>query len=213
MPAQLLVVSALGGAVLERYILPALPVVYIAFAVSLRALPPRTRQMTLSALLACLVAANFVNPIYPFPFENNLAFVSFVGLEESAANMAEEHGGALPGGGLIATAFPMADALRNPDLGFVQAPRKVIEITDFSRAEIEKLKSQTPDMVVVYQRAWDPLHLLDRPAVSGFLARHYGYEPEMGADQIARTLSMRVARRWRRRGLTMELLERELLER
>lgn len=212
-PAQLLVVSALGGAVLERYILPALPVVYIAFAVSLRALPPRTRRMTLSALLACLVAANFVNPIYPFPFENNLAFVSFVGLEESAANMAEEHGGALPGGGLIATAFPVADALRNPDLGFVQAPRKVIEITDFSRAEIEKLKSQTPDMVVVYQRAWDPLHLLDRPAVSGFLARHYGYEPEMGADQIARTLSMRVARRWRRRGLTMELLERELLER
>ncbi len=30
--AHVLVVSALGGAVLERYLLPALPVVYIAFA-------------------------------------------------------------------------------------------------------------------------------------------------------------------------------------
>jgi hypothetical protein len=210
--AQLLVVSALGGAVLERYVLPALPVVYIAFAISLRALLSRTRQLTLAALVACLVAANFVNPPYPFPFENNLAFVSFVGLEESAANEVEQHGAALPGGGLVATTFPMADSLRNPDFGFVQAPRKVVTLPDFSRAEIERLKGRTPDMMVVWRRTWDPLHLLDdaldHPAVSGFLTRYYGYEPEMSADEIAGTLSMRVARRWKRRGLSMELLWR-----
>jgi hypothetical protein len=183
-------------------------VAYIAFAVSLRALLPRTRQLTLGALVACLVAANFVNPIYPFPFENNLAFASFVGLEESAANMVEEHGAARPGGGFAATAFPMTNALSNPDFGFVQTPRQVMEITDFSRPEIEKLKVRMPDMVVVYQRTWDPLHLLDHPAVSGFLSRQYGYEPEMRAEQIAALLSMRIARRWRRRGLSMELLER-----
>jgi 4-amino-4-deoxy-L-arabinose transferase-like glycosyltransferase len=206
--AQLLVVSALGGAVLERYLLPALPVVYIAFAISLRALLSRTRLLTLAALVACLVAANFVNPPYPFPFENNLAFVSFVGLEESAAGEVEQHGAALPGGGMVATAFPMADALRNPDFGFVQAPRKVMTLPDFSRAEIESLKGQAPDMIVVWRRTWDPLHLLDHLAVSSFLGRYYGYEPEMSADQIAGTLSMRVARRWKRRGLSMELLWR-----
>jgi len=182
--------------------------VYIAFAVSLQALQPRTRQLTLGALIACLVAANFINPLYPFPFENNLAFVSFVRLEESAAGMVEDHGAALPGGGLVGTAFPMADALRNPDFGFVRIPRKVIEITDFSRPEIEKLKGRVPDMIVVYQRTWDPLHLLGHPVVGRFLARHYGYEPEMRADQIAETLSMHVARRWTCRGLSMELLER-----
>jgi len=206
--AHLLLVSALGGAVLERYVLPTLPVVYVAFAVSLQALLPRIRHLTLGALAACLAAANFLNPLYPFPFENNLAFVSFVGLEESAANIVEQHGGALNGGGWVATAFPMADALRNPDFGFVQAPRKVIEVTDFSRPEIEKLKDKMPDMVVVCQRTWDPLHLLDNPAISGFLARHYGYVAEMSADQIAETLSMHVARRWTRRGLSMEFLER-----
>jgi hypothetical protein len=63
-------------------------------------------------------------------------------------------------------------------------------------------------MIVVWRRTWDPLHLLDHPAVSGFLARYYGYEPEMSADQIAGSLSMRVARRWKRRGLSMELLWR-----
>ncbi len=212
---QLLVVSALGGAVLERYVLPALPVVCIAFAVSLRALMARTRQLTLAALLACLIAANFVNPPYPFPWENNLAFVSFVGLEESAANMVEQHAGAYAGGGLVAAAFPMDDALRNPDFGFVRTPRKVIEISDFSLPEVEKLKARAPemmpDMLVVYDRTWDPLHLLDHPAVADFFARHYGYEPEMRADEIAVALSMRVVRRWTRRGLSMALLERDNL--
>jgi 4-amino-4-deoxy-L-arabinose transferase-like glycosyltransferase len=205
---QLLVVSALGGAVLERYILPALPVVYIAFAISLRALLPRARHLTLLALVVCLIAANFLNPFYPFPFENNLAFVSFVGLEQSAANTVEQHAGAFPGGGLVATAFPVADALRKPDFGFVQIPQKVIEISDFSRPEIEKLKARMPDMVVFYRRTWDPLHLLDHPAVSRLFTRYYGYEPEMPPDQIAAALSMRVVRRWTRRGLSMSLLER-----
>jgi 4-amino-4-deoxy-L-arabinose transferase-like glycosyltransferase len=206
--AQLLVVSLLGGAVLERYVLPALPVVYIAFAVSLRALMPRIRQVALAALVACLIAANFVNPFYPFPFENNLAFVSFVGLEESAANTVEQHAGAFAGGGLVAAAFPLDDALRNPDFGFVQRSRTVIEIADFSRPEVEKLKARMPDMIVVYRRTWDPFHLLDHAAVRGLFARYYGYVPEMRADEIAGALSMRVVRRWTRRGLSMELLER-----
>jgi hypothetical protein len=206
--AQILVVSALGGAVLERYILPVLPVVYIAFAVSLSILPPRIREIALAALIMCLVAGNFVNPLYPFPFENNLAFVSFVGLEESATDMVDQHTLALPAGGLVATVFPVSDALRNPDFGFVRAKHRVIEMTAFTRPEIEKLKDRAPDIIVVYRRAWDPLHLLDKPVISDFLARQYGYEPEMRADQIARTLSMRVTRRWTRRGLSMEMLER-----
>lgn len=206
--AQLLVVSALGGAVLERYILPALPVIYVAFAVSLSALRPPLRQITLAALVVCLVSGNFVNPLYPFPFENNLAFASFVGLEESAADMVEQRGLGLPGGGQIATAFPVADALRNPDFGFVHTKRNITEMTGFTRPEIEKLKGRAPDIIVVYRRTWDPLHLLDNPKISGFLARHYGYTPEMRADEIASALSMHVARRWTRRGLTMAFLER-----
>jgi hypothetical protein len=208
---QLLVVSALGGAVLERYLMPALPVVYIAFAVSFQALATRTRRIALAALLVCLVAANFLNPPYPFPFENNLSFVNFVALEESAANRAEQDAAALPGGGIIAAAFPVANALRSPDFGFVTAPHKVFEIAGFSPPEIEKLKQQAPDIVIVYQRNWDPLHLLANPSISAFLGRHYGYVPEPSAEQIADALSMRVARRWTRAGLSMELLERSRL--
>jgi len=205
---HLLVVSAFGGATLERYVLPVLPVVYVAFALSLRALKPPLRQMALGVLVACLIAANFVNPPYPFPFENNLAFVSFVRLEQSAAAEVEQYGLGLPGGGLIATGFPLTSALRDPDFGFVGQRHKVIEISDFTRHTVERLRSQGPDMVVVYQRTWDPLRLLDHPAVSSFLARWYGYEPELSPNRIAQLLSMRVARRWTRRGLSIELLER-----
>lgn len=205
---QILTVSALGGAVLERYILPALPVVYIAFAVSLRSLMPRTRRLALAALVLCLIAANFVNPLYPFPYENNLAFVSFVRLEQSAAHQVEQEALVLPGGGLVAAAFPVSDALRNPAFGFVEKPHKVTLMADFSQAEITRLKPVEPDMVVVNPRTWDPLHLLDHPAIRNFLTRWYGYEPEMNADQVAAALSMRVAYRWRRAGLSMSLLER-----
>jgi hypothetical protein len=206
--AQLLVVSALGGAVLERYLLPALPVVYIAFAVSFQALALRTRRITLTALLLCLIAANFLNPLYPFPFENNLSFVNFIALQESATNRAEQDAFSIPGGGVIATTFPVANGLRNPDYGFAHSAHKVFEVSDFSPAEVQKLRQDGPNIVIYYDRTWDPLHLLDKPAVSDFLARHYGYVPEMSAAETADALSMRVVRRWTRGGLSMELIER-----
>ena len=87
----------------------------------------------------------------------------------------------------------MAEALRNPDFGFVDVPREVIEPADFTAPEVEKLKGRSPDMVVVFTRTWDPLHLLENPLVSRFLAGQYGYQREMRADEIAEALSMNVA--------------------
>jgi 4-amino-4-deoxy-L-arabinose transferase-like glycosyltransferase len=205
--AHVLLFSLIGGAVLERYLLPALPVVYIAFAISFQALHRRTRRLATAALMACLAVSNFMNPVYSFPFENNLAFVSFVQLERDAAEAIE------PRRGLVATAFPVADALRNPDFGFVNTARQVAAIGDFSPPEIEKLKRISPDLVVVYDRAWDPLDLLTRPSIRTFLTARYGYLPQMTADEIAAALSMRRVGHWQRRGLRMDLLERETARR
>ena len=205
--AHVLVVSALGGAVLERYLLPVLPIIYIAFAVSLEALLPRARQLTFAALLVCLIGANFINPLYPFPFENNLTFVSFVNLQKTAAESIEAHD-TLPANALLATAFPMAEALRNPDLGFVGVPHKVNAIADFTAPEIGKLKNHPPDMLIVFTRTWDPLHLLRHRSVKSFLESQYGYRPEMDTEAIADALSMQIAHEWSRRGLSFTLLTR-----
>ena len=201
--AQILVVSLFGGAVLERYLLPALPVVYTAFALSLQTLAPMPRRWTLAGLVVCLIAANFVKPFYPFPFEDNLAFVDFVALERTVAGAVESRGP-----GVVAAVFPVTDGLRRADLGFVDVPRRVIEIPDFSQTEISKLRANRPEMVVVFNREWDPLGLFTYPAFKEFAEKHYGYVPEMRAEEIASTLSMRVVGRWKRRGLSMELLAR-----
>jgi 4-amino-4-deoxy-L-arabinose transferase-like glycosyltransferase len=206
--AQVCVVSLLGGATLERYLLPVLPVVFIAFAIAMRALHKRMRQIALGGLVACLIAANFVNPPYPFPLENNLAFTDFVRLEESTITQVEHDGLALPGGGLVAASFPVSNALRNPDFGYAGFRHHVLEVTGFTRAEVDRIAAQAPDMVVVPPRPWDPLHLLDHPAVVRFLTSTYAYEPELSADQTAAALSMRITRRFTRRGLSMQLLER-----
>jgi hypothetical protein len=200
---HVLLVSLLGGAVLERYLLPVLPLVYIAFAVSLRALRLPARRATVLALVACLIAANFVNPVYPFPFENNLAFVSFLQLQQDGAASVEARGD-----GATATTFPMANALRNPDFGFVRRAQEVVEITGFQRSEIDKLKTQRPDALLVFTRTWDPLHLLRHRALEDFLEKHYDYTPDLRADEIGDELSMHVTQRWRRKGLEMDLLER-----
>jgi hypothetical protein len=198
------VVSALGGAVLERYLLPALPILYAAFAVSLWSLLPRIRIWSVLALVACLCCANFVNPIYPFPFENNLAFVDFVNLELRAARAVDN---SPPG--VLATPFPMANAFRRTEFGFVLHPRRVRELPDFRTETIAGLRGNPPDVMIVYDTAWDPFHMLTRGPGAWLLEKVYAYEPPMTPDAIAGALSMRVARRWNRGGLSMSLLVRD----
>jgi hypothetical protein len=197
-----LAVSALGGAVLERYLLPVLPVVYIAFAISFRVLTVKPRKWAVAAFLACLMAANFVNPLYSFPFENNLAFVSFVELQKEAASAIDLRPG------LIATTFPMADALRHPEYGYVPLRRDVVELKGFRKSDLLRLQGRRPDMMLVYDTAWDPLHLLQLHFMQWMLKKYYNFEPPLSPDEVAQTLSMEVVRRWDYRGMKMALLVR-----
>lgn len=191
--AQVVAVSLFGGAVLERYLLPVLPILYSAFAICLWSLPRRNRLIAVTASLACLMAANFVNPLYPFPLENNLAFVDFVNLEIRAARAVEGMPGAL------VTAFPMSDAFRGNEYGYVWNRRRVRVLPDFRRESVLQLAGQPPDLMIVFDTAWDPLDLL---------AHWPGYPAAMKPDEIARLLDMRVARRWARGGQSMFLLIR-----
>jgi len=63
-------------------------------------------------------------------------------------------------------------------------------------------------MVLIFTRVWDPWRMLALPPVAALLHRINGYEPQLGPERIAQMLNMRVAYRWRARGLTMQLLER-----
>lgn len=200
--AHVLFVSLFGGAVLERYLLPVLPLLYVAFAVSLAALPGRWRFSAL-ALLPMLIAANFINPPYPFPFENNLAFASFVTLNQRAADFIENN---YPEA-TVSTTFPMAGALRRPDFGYVSHPVKVREVEDFRLTTIVRLRATRPDALVLYSVAWDPLHILENPMVSHLLTRYYDYQPQATSTEIEQALGMHSMARWTEGGQWIQILE------
>jgi hypothetical protein len=198
--AHVLVVTILGGAVLERYLLPVIPILYAAFAVSMGALSERSRKLAMGCLATCLVLANFINPPYPFPFENNLMFVRFVDIEREAAFAADTYDGA------VATTFPMSAALAHPNNGYLMLPHKVIEVPDFKPSTVAALAQNPPPLMIVYNTETDPWHIRQTHAFQWFFGRYYNYERQLSAPEISQLLNMRIARTWESHDFSLSLL-------
>jgi 4-amino-4-deoxy-L-arabinose transferase-like glycosyltransferase len=184
-------VSVLGGAVLERYLLPALPILYAAFAGALWTLTPRLRTTAALALIFCLLLACVFNPPYPFPFENNLAWTTFVTLQKQAAEYSE----AVLAKSTVATSFPMTDALRRPEMGYVSAPMHVLELDDFRPSTLSEKVRGHAGALIQFSSTWDPLHTLNTRAWSQLLQRFYGYGASASAAETPQLTGMRSALR------------------
>ena len=202
--AHVVLVSVLGGAVLERYLLPVLPILYIAFAAALEQYSTRWRMLSAAALGAALIAANFVNPLYPFPLENNLAFVDFTRVQAEAAHYLEQN---VPKG-KIATMFPLAPALQRPEYGYVRRRLNVREIGDFSAADVAPLAREDVAALVLYSTAWDPLSLMENPRWIALIERYYGYKPPVNGEEIRVLLGAHCVARWTRHGQWIEIYQR-----
>jgi hypothetical protein len=205
--ATVVLVSVLGGAELERYLLPVLPVFYIAVSIAITRLPKRLGIAATLSLLIGLVGSLFWNPPYPFPYENNYAMVDFVRLQQAAAKYAENslahH--------TIATAWPFSAALRSSDYGYVSHPLQVIETGDFHFSSINALPSNSFDVLIVYTRTWVPqTGVLSLPLVRDFLRRFYEWEPQITpADCALKGLEPQAI--WHKRGQTITVYVRKRL--
>ncbi len=194
--ATVVLVSVLGGAELERYLMPVLPIFLIAVAVASTYVPKWAGLTVIGGLFAGLVGSMFWNPPYPFPFENNLAMVDFVRLQQAAAQFAE-HGLKTR---TIATAWPYTAALRRPEFGFVDHGIRVIETNDFHADSIRKLAPSQFDSLIVYTRVWAPENgVMAIPLVRSFLTSFYEYQPEITESQV-HDLGLNPAVSWESRG-------------
>ena len=202
--AHVLMVSVLGGAVLERYLVPVLPILYIAFAAAIWRLAPQWRIVSAGSLAAALLLANFVNPPYPFPWENNLAFTDFVRLDVEAAQFLEAR---FPTA-RIATMFPLASAYRRPEFGYVHRPLNIREISDFRAANVASLARENVEVFVLYSGTWDPMGLTHKATWTEFLRRYYDFEPPVDANQMRVLAGARPVARWTRRGQWVEIYKR-----
>lgn len=200
-----LMVSLLGGAELERYLLPVIPLIYIAMAAAWSTVSGFARNASLVAVSAGLLLGLFLNPPFPFPYENNLAMVDFVNLHRDAARYLER----LYPNRTIYTAWPLTQALRDPAFGYVGRGLPVAETSDLRRSTLEAIDPRGVDVLVVYSRTWEPeWGVLRWPLVQRFLAAYYEYGPQMNADEIRQIFGLISEQRWTRRGQWVEIYAR-----
>lgn len=200
--AHVLLVSVLGGATLERYLLPVLPLLYIATADALLTLRPRWRYVAVPALTAGLVAGLFINPPFPFPYENNLAMADFIDLHRSTAQFLEH----AYSRSTISTAWPLTQALRNPAFGYVEHPLTAAETSDLRVSTLSTLRPQSLDVLVLYSRTWEPSWgVLHWPLVRTFLNRYYDYDRQMTPEEVRKRFGLLPVRKWARRGQWIEV--------
>ena len=203
--ANTVLVCFLGGAELERYLLPVLPIFYIAVGVALSYVRPRLRVAAASALVVGLLANLFWNPPYPFPYEDNYAMVDFVRLQQLAAAFAERN---LPNR-TIATAWPYTAALESPDYGFVEHKLKVVETNDFHLSSIRAVPASDFDVLITYTRTWAPQQgVISIPIVRRFLMQFYEFQPQVTSADCAK-LGLIKAMSWNRRGQEITIYVRQ----
>jgi hypothetical protein len=203
--AHVLLVSLLGGAALERYLVPVLPLLYCAVAAALSTVGRAWRTVAVAGLMAGLVAGMFVNPPFPFPYENNLAMVDFVELQVDAARFLEQH---YPGT-TVYTAWPLTAALRRPEFGYVQHPVRAVETSDLHESTLRALAPAHPNVLILYSRTWEPQWgVLRFPAVEAFLRRYYEFEPEMAPAEVKSVLHLDPVMRSTSRGQWVEVFAR-----
>ncbi|HWR54340.1 MAG TPA: glycosyltransferase family 39 protein [Bryobacteraceae bacterium] len=188
--AQVAVVTLFGGAVLERYLLPVLPLMYIAFAVAM----PRVPQVLLAAALAVSL---FWSPPYPTPLENNLAMVDFIRLQQTATKYVEKQ---YPNEA-ITTAWPMTAELWLPELGYVKRRMTIQRLPEFKPADIARLKPDSVSVFVLYSRDWDrPLDFRKMRLMRGIMRRMYRWEPQVTGEDVERRFGVSRVAFWERGG-------------
>jgi hypothetical protein len=206
----LLMLSVVGGAILPRYLLPIFPSFYLFAVVLTWRLPRALARALCGATLACFVGAWFLNPPYPFPFEDNLSYADFIRLHRQAAQFLESR----PVGERILTAWPASDELARPFLGYVRAPRHVVPLEGFTARDFDRVTAESFDVLYLYSRKWEPpQHWLVRfPYFQKVQARHFDYAPQIAEETLVARYGLRLVAGFERRGQWVSIYSRQSAE-
>jgi len=185
--AYLFFMSAVGGAVLARYLLPVLPLVILVW---ISTLWRRVRQWKLivAAVAIAFIAGLFINPPYGFSIEDNLAYRDYIVLHAEAERFLAFH----DPNTRVLTAWPASDELTRPWLGYVARPFRVLRIEDFTPAQIAlafAARSQF-NVALVFSTKYQPAHpfLENWAAWEQLKEKFFGYHRDMSPEEIAEHL-------------------------
>jgi hypothetical protein len=175
--AHVVALSLVGGAVLARYMLPALPLVVL---ICVSTLWRRVRRWPVVIAIACaaFVFALVVNPSYRYPWEENLAYRDFILLHRDAAQFLSN---TYPQAKVI-TAWPASDELKNPYFGYTDKPLAVV-------TTVEHFSIQELTAAVVREPQYDTLLI--------FSTNYYN---DLSPAEAARYLDGQIVYQHQRRG-------------
>ena len=197
--AYLAFMSAVGGAVLARYMLPVVPLVILALVSTLwrRA---RYWKLIVGAVAIAFVAGLFSNPPYGFSLEDNLAYRDYIVMHAEASRfLAMRHSGER-----VLTAWPASDELTRPWLGYVSRPLRVLRVEDFSVPQIDLAARARDrfDVALVFSTKYQPPHPLFESwdAWQRVKEKFFGYHRDLLPEDIAQRLGGTIAYRKERNG-------------
>jgi hypothetical protein len=197
--AYLAFMSAVGGAVLARYMLPVVPLVILAWVSTLWR-RVRFWKIMVAAVAVAFAAGLFSNPPYGFSLEDNLAYRDYVLLHAEADRfLALEYPEAR-----VLTAWPASDELSRAWLGYVGRPFRVVRIEDFSAQQIDLALPvrRSYDAVEVFSTKYEPPHpLLENwEAWQHIKEKFFGYHRDLIPEDVAQRVGGEIAYRKERNG-------------
>jgi hypothetical protein len=192
--AYLAFMSAVGGAVLARYMLPVGPLVILALVATLWR-RVRYWKLVVGAVAVAFVAGLFSNPPYGFSLEDNLAYRDYIVMHAEASRfLALRYSGAR-----VLTAWPASDELIRPWLGYINAsqPFQVSRIEDFSLPQIDLAVRGRDryDLLVAFSTKYQPPHPLfeNWDAWQHIKEKFFGYHRDLLPEEIAQRLGGSIA--------------------
>jgi hypothetical protein len=210
MLAYAVAMALIGGAVLARYMLPAVPLVVI---VSVSTLWRRLRYwLTAVACVAiAFVVAWFWNPPYGFSPEDNLAYRNYIVLHEDAEHFLEA---SYPMARVL-TAWPASDEISRPWLGYITRPMRVVRIENFSLDEVLSAASHSNYQVaLVFSTKYEPGPALwDRWRTwTELKTRFFGFHRDLPPAAVAQILGGHIVFSEERPGQWVAVIEMERME-
>jgi hypothetical protein len=207
----ILFMSTFGGAVLARYMLPAIPLGIIVCVSTLWRRVALWRWVIAIVGLA-FVAAWFVNPPYGFSPEDNLAYRDYILLHQKAERYVETR---YPMARVL-TAWPASDELSRPYLGYVTRPVQVIRIDHFSTEQLiaaADLRSRF-DIALMFSTKYEPPHsLLEQWHVwQEVKRRFFDYHVDVPPAMAAQILGGKIIYGETRKGQWIAAIQMERIE-
>jgi hypothetical protein len=207
--------ALVGGAVLARYMLPAVPLVIVLCVATLWRRVGYWRAL-IALVTVAFIAAWFWNPPYGFAPEDNLAYRDYVLLHEDGERFLEAR---YPMAQVL-TAWPASDEISRPWLGYITRPMRVVRVEDFSLDNVilAAESESNYDVATVFSTKYEPpMALWDRwrgftELRTKWKTRFFGYHRDLPPAAAANILGGRIVFSEERHGQWIAVIEIERLE-